>query len=72
MKEKIDFLDEIDSDLPFKEYMKAIETRLIINALNRFNCNVSKASQWLGINRTTLVMRMQKQGIVKKGVSHGS
>lgn len=72
MKEPLNFIAELDSSVGFRKYIEQIERTLIMNALRRFECNVSMTARWLGFNnRSTLVERMKKFGIVKKSLLKG-
>ena len=51
-----DFFDDID----LRVYLRDVEIVLIESALKRANGTVSKASELLKINRTTLIEKMKK------------
>jgi len=53
--------------------LDAVEKRLIVQALKRFDWNQSQAARYLGITRKTLLGRMAKHGIAKEaGTAAGS
>lgn len=56
------FLPEKGLDL--KEVVAAFENHLVDQALARTNGNKNRASQLLGLNRTTLVEKLRKRGMI--------
>jgi arginine utilization regulatory protein len=48
------------------DQLRALETRMIENALNRYGWNISKAARHLGIIRQSLLYRMKKLDISKE------
>jgi DNA-binding NtrC family response regulator len=47
--------------------LDAVERELIVRALQRFNGNQTKAAQYLGLTRKTLIYRMEKHGLRREG-----
>ena len=47
------------------ETLNELERRLIVEALNRFNWNITKASEYLGIIRQSMIYRIKKLNITK-------
>jgi two-component system NtrC family response regulator len=57
-------VDSLQFELPPNPIsLDAIERELIVRALERFNGNQTKAAQYLGLTRKTLIYRMEKHGI---------
>lgn len=54
-------LDTLDG--PIDEYLKLLETSLIIEALNKTKGNISQCAKALGIKRQTLQHKMKKYGL---------
>ena len=52
--------------IDFYSVITAIEEKLIRIALNEAKNNQTKAAFILGVNRTTLVMRMRKMGLLNE------
>jgi DNA-binding NtrC family response regulator len=52
--------DEVD----FKGIVDEFETHLIVSALERFDWNKNRAAKFLSMNRTTLVEKIKKKGLV--------
>ncbi|SHJ88994.1 arginine utilization regulatory protein [Dethiosulfatibacter aminovorans DSM 17477] len=48
------------------ETLNELERRLIVEALNRFNWNITKASEYLGIIRQSMIYRIKKLNITKE------
>lgn len=48
------------------ETLNELERRLIVEALNRFNWNITKASEYLGIIRQSTIYRIKKLNITKE------
>lgn len=55
-----------EEGLDFKKVVDAIECGLIIQALERTQGNRKRAANLLGMNRTTLVEKIKKRGIISK------
>ena len=49
--------------------LDAVERELIVRALERFNGNQTKAAQYLGLTRKTLIYRMEKHGLRREGAN---
>lgn len=49
--------------------LDAVERELIVRALERFNGNQTKAAQYLGLTRKTLIYRMEKHALRREGVN---
>jgi len=56
-----------DSGLDLTKYIEDLENSLILQALDRTGNNKNQAAKLLGINRTTLVERLKKRKLVKRG-----
>jgi DNA-binding NtrC family response regulator len=54
-----------DSGVSFKELVGTYERDLIRSALNKTSWNKNRAANLLGLNRTTLIEKIKKQGIDK-------
>ncbi len=52
--------DEVD----FKGIVDEFESHLILSALERFNWNKNRAAKFLSMNRTTLVEKIKKKGLI--------
>lgn len=59
-------LIDLDIDLPvdMKEFMRTIEYNLLLKALHTANGVQQDAANLLGLNRTTLVEKMRKYGLI--------
>ncbi len=53
-----------DDGIDFREMISEIENHLILQALNRTNGNKNRASKLLQMNRTTLIEKMRKKGLL--------
>jgi len=63
-------LDALQLELPGDRIsLDEIEKELIVRALQRFQGNQTKAADYLGLTRKTLIYRMEKHGIRKEDVS---
>jgi two-component system NtrC family response regulator len=63
-------IDSLQFELPPNPIsLDAIERELIVRALERFNGNQTKAAQYLGLTRKTLIYRMEKHGIRREADS---
>jgi len=47
-------------------FLKSIENDLILQALARTRGNKTLAAEFLGLNRTTLIERMRKRGLLEQ------
>ncbi|HEY3457207.1 MAG TPA: sigma-54 dependent transcriptional regulator [Bryobacteraceae bacterium] len=57
-------LDAIQLELPATPIsLEAVERELIVQALNRFNGNQTKAANYLNLTRKTLIYRMERYGL---------
>jgi two-component system NtrC family response regulator len=54
---------------PHSISLDAVERELILRALGRFNGNQTKAAQYLGLTRKTLIYRMEKHGLRREGAN---
>lgn len=63
-----DTVDSLQLDLPPNRIsLDAVEKELILRALRRFEWNQTKAADYLGLTRKTLIYRMEKHGIERPG-----
>jgi two-component system NtrC family response regulator len=63
-------LDVLHLDLPPQGIsLEAVEKELILRALEKCNWNQTNAAKYLDIGRKTLIYRMEKHGIRKKGAA---
>jgi DNA-binding NtrC family response regulator len=64
LREERPILDAIRLELPPHSIsLDAVEKELIVRALQRFGNNQTKAADYLGLTRKTLIYRMEKHGI---------
>lgn len=56
-------IDNISSSMSLSEQVEHFERKVIINALKKYDCNISKTSKKLGIPRQTLYYKMDKLNI---------
>ena len=61
-----------EREVPLQERVDAFERRLLEEALDRSRGNRSQAARRLGINRTTLLAKMKKHGIVAAAEAEGA
>ena len=60
-------LDTIQLELPPTPIsLEAVERELIVQALDRFNWNQTKAARYLNLTRKTLIYRMERYGLRKE------
>ena len=62
------YYQQLDSNMPvdvYKLVLDEVEPPLLEATMNFVNQNQSKASQILGINRTTLRTKLKKHGLLK-------
>src|SRR6185437_14670570 len=65
-------VDSLRFELPPNSIsLDAVERELIVRALQRFNGNQTKAAQYLGLTRKTLIYRMEKHGLRREGANDG-
>jgi DNA-binding NtrC family response regulator len=57
-------LDFPDTGLDLNERLEQVETQLLSEALRRADGNKTKAARLLGLNRTTLVEKLKRKGMV--------
>jgi arginine utilization regulatory protein len=55
--------DNISSSMSLSEQVEYFERKVIINALKKYDCNISKTSKKLGLPRQTLYYKMDKLDI---------
>jgi arginine utilization regulatory protein len=55
--------DSISSSMSLSEQVEHFERKVIINALKKYDCNISKTSKKLGLPRQTLYYKMDKLDI---------
>jgi arginine utilization regulatory protein len=55
--------DNISSSMSLSEQVEHFERKVIINALKKYDCNISKTSKKLGLPRQTLYYKMDKLDI---------
>ncbi len=55
--------DNISSSMSLSEQVEHFERKVIINALKKYDCNISKTSKKLGLPRQTLYYKMDKLNI---------
>ena len=53
------------SGIQFNRWMAEFEARLVMMALRKFSWNKTRAAEFLGINRTGLVEKCRKYGLMK-------
>lgn len=53
-----------DDGIDFNAMIDNFERELIVNALNRVNGVKKKAAEYLGLNRTTLIEKMKRKGLL--------
>lgn len=58
--------DMRDKDLKLKEFLEAIEGRLLAEALEQADGVKNKAAELVGIKRTTLIEKLKKRGLLEK------
>ncbi len=58
-------MDIPDDGVSFKDLVNNYERDLIVSALNKTEWNKNQAANLLGLNRTTLIEKIKKQGIVR-------
>ncbi|MCM8765032.1 MAG: sigma-54 dependent transcriptional regulator [Candidatus Omnitrophica bacterium] len=56
----------LEADIPFEEKIKEFEKRLIMETLEKFYWNKSKAAEYLKMSRRMLSYKVEKYGIEKK------
>ncbi len=56
--------DMSDKDLKLKEFLEAIEGRLLAEALEKADGVKNKAAELVGIKRTTLIEKLKKRGLL--------
>jgi transcriptional regulator with PAS, ATPase and Fis domain len=52
-----------DGNRPLAEIMDEMEKKIILDTLDKINCNKTKAAELLGINRSTLISKLSKYKI---------
>jgi DNA-binding NtrC family response regulator len=63
-------IDSLRFELPPNPIsVDAVERELIVRALERFNGNQTKAAQYLGLTRKTLIYRMEKHALKREGTN---
>jgi DNA-binding NtrC family response regulator len=63
------FIGFTDQGVSLSRELEQLEHRLIVGALRRANGITSKAAQLLQVNRTTLVEKLKRKGLVTKAQS---
>jgi sigma-54 specific flagellar transcriptional regulator A len=56
-------LDEIPMDFDLRNYLEALEQRLIVRAMRAAGGTVAQAARLLGLRRTTLVEKLRKYSL---------
>ncbi len=58
--------EQADTDKPFEERIREFEKKLILETLNKFSWNKSKAANYLRVSRRVLSYKVEKYGIKRK------
>jgi DNA-binding NtrC family response regulator len=65
----VDFKEEVElspKGVDLNAIIDEIETKLILQALDMTGGNKTRAAKLLGLNRTTLIEKMKKKGLLQK------
>ena len=59
-----EILPKIEQGFNLSVYIEELENKFIVDALKKTNNNKNQAAKLLGLNRTTLVERIKKRGLL--------